>query len=277
MLDQLVEFAGAAVERAAEESGRKVVLVGNSLGGWVALRAAGQLDLPLAGVVPIGPAGIDMAPFFFTADRIPVISRLISLPAPVPAAVVKSVVGRFYRTLAYAEPNRVDQVVVDRFTRQNLDRAEVSRRIGYAKRIRSHLADPVRRGQIDCPVTVIWGERDRLCMPKGAARLAELLPQARIEMLEGVGHTPQIEAPDVVVAAIARPRRSREEEVARRQLRARRRAPTPLRPRATPPRARRRGVSGPRVARPRPAARGAPRARPDRDERRRRGSSRSAA
>jgi pimeloyl-ACP methyl ester carboxylesterase len=203
VLDQLVEFAGAAVERAAEDSGRKVVLVGNSLGGWVALRAAGQLDLPLAGVVPIGPAGIDMAPFFFTADRIPVISRLISLPAPVPAAVVRSVVGRFYRTLAYAEPNRVDQVVVDRFTRQNLDRAEVSRRIGYAKRIRSHLADPFDADRIHCPVTVIWGDRDRLCMPKGAERLAELLPQARIEMLEGVGHTPQVESPDVVVSAIA--------------------------------------------------------------------------
>ena len=29
-----------------------------------------------------------------------------------------------------------------------------------------------------------------------------MLPEARIEMLENVGHTPQIEAPDAVVAAI---------------------------------------------------------------------------
>jgi pimeloyl-ACP methyl ester carboxylesterase len=39
-----------------------------------------------------------------------------------------------------------------------------------------------------------------------------MLPAARIEMLEDVGHTPQVEAPDVVVSAIeelAAPRRSR--------------------------------------------------------------------
>src|SRR5688572_21636968 len=36
VLDQLVDFAAAAVESAAEVSGREVVVAGNSLGGWVA-------------------------------------------------------------------------------------------------------------------------------------------------------------------------------------------------------------------------------------------------
>ena len=40
VLDQLVDFAAAAVEAAAEASGREVVVAGNSLGGWVALRLA---------------------------------------------------------------------------------------------------------------------------------------------------------------------------------------------------------------------------------------------
>ena len=56
--------------------------------------------------------------------------------------------------------------------------------------------------QIEVPVHVIWGDRDRLTVPDGAAELAELIPHARIEMLAGVGHTPQVEAPDVVVEAI---------------------------------------------------------------------------
>lgn len=202
VLEQLVEFSAAAVRRAAEETGKEVVLAGNSLGGWVALRVA-ALDLPLAGVVPIGPAGIEMASFFFTADRIPVVSRLIGLPAPVPAALVRSVVGRFYRTLGFAEPDRVDQVVVDHFTRQNVDRGVVRDRIEYAKRVRKHLDDPFDAARIKAPVIVLWGDRDRLCMPKGADQLAEMLPQARIEMLAGIGHTPQIEAPEAVVAAIA--------------------------------------------------------------------------
>jgi pimeloyl-ACP methyl ester carboxylesterase len=202
VVDQLADFAAEAVELEAERSGRDVVVAGNSLGGWVALRLAERDDLPLAGIVPIGPAGIKMAPFFFTADRIPAVSRLISLPAPVPPALVRSIMGRFYRTLAYAEPNAVDGAVVDRFTKHNADRAVLRTRLDYAKRLKPELEHPFDPAKISVPVTVLWGESDRLCMPAGAQKLAKMLPDARIEMLDGVGHTPQIEVPDVVVATI---------------------------------------------------------------------------
>ena len=201
VLDQLVEFAAAAVELMAAESGHDVVVVGNSLGGWAALRLA-ELDLPLAGVVPIGPAGIRMAPTFFTLDRVPAVSRLISLPAPVPEAIVRSIVGRFYRVLAFAEPDRVDEAVVDRFTRQHTDRALIGRRLDYAKRLKPELEHPFEAERIDVPVTVVWGDRDRLCLPAGAAALGELLPHAKIVMCPGAGHTPQVECPDVVLEAI---------------------------------------------------------------------------
>jgi pimeloyl-ACP methyl ester carboxylesterase len=203
VLDQLVDFAADAVVHAAESSGRDVVVAGNSLGGWVALRLAAQADLPLAGIVPIGPAGIRMAPLFFTLDRVPAVSRIIGVPAPVPPAVVRSVAGRLYRTLAFADPAAVDRAVVDRFTRYHTDRPVIRERIEYAKRLRPDLDEPFEADRIDVPAIVIWGDADRLCMPAGAWELAELLPEARIEMLPGVGHTPQIEAPEVVVAAIA--------------------------------------------------------------------------
>ena len=177
--------------------------MGNSLGGWVALRLAEFSDLPLAGVVPIGPAGIRMAPLFFTLDRMPAVSRIISVPAPVPPAVVRGVAGRLYRTLAFADPAGVDKSVVDRFTRFHVERPVIRERIEYAKRLRPELDDPFDPDRIRCPVTVIWGDADRLCMVEGAAELAEALPKARIEILPGVGHTPQIEAPEVVVEAIA--------------------------------------------------------------------------
>jgi len=202
VLDQLVDFAADAVELAAERAGAKVVVAGNSLGGWVALRLAQDPDLPLAGVVPIGPAGIRMAPAFFTLDRIPAVSRIIGMPAPVPPAVVRSVAGSLYRRLAFAEPATVDQVVVDRFTRFHVDRPVIRQRIEYAKRLRDELDTPFDPGAIAVPVTAIWGELDRLCPIDGAGLLAELLPAAQITKLPGVGHTPQVEAPDVVVAAI---------------------------------------------------------------------------
>jgi pimeloyl-ACP methyl ester carboxylesterase len=202
VIDQLTDFAALAVERLAAEAGEDTVVAGNSLGGWVALRLAERDRVPLAGVVAIAPAGIRMAPFFFTADRIPAAARILTLPAPVPPAAVRSVVGRLYRALGFGDPATVDQVVIDRFTRFNADRPIVRERLEYAKRLRSELAHPFDPERIEVPVTVLWGDRDRLCLPAGAAELAELLPHARIEMLPGVGHTPQIEVPERVVAAI---------------------------------------------------------------------------
>jgi pimeloyl-ACP methyl ester carboxylesterase len=203
VLDQLVDFTAAAVEAAAEASGRKVVVAGNSLGGWVALRLAEDSKLPLAGIVPIGPAGVRMAPAFFTLDRIPAVSRIIGMPAPVPPAMVRSVAGRLYRNLAFADPAGVDKAVVDRFTRFHVDRPVIRERIEYAKRLRAELDDPFDGDAIKVPVSVVWGEADRLCPAEGAELLAERLPHARIAMLPGVGHTPQVEAPDVVVGAIS--------------------------------------------------------------------------
>ena len=145
-----------------------------------------------------------MAPAFFTLDRVPAVSRIIGLPAPVPPAVVRSVAGSLYRRLAFADPAGVDKAVVDRFTRFHVERGVIRDRIDYAKRLRDELEDPFDADAIKVPVTVIWGESDRLCVPSGAAQLAELLPHAKVTMLPGVGHTPQVEAPDVVVDAIAR-------------------------------------------------------------------------
>ncbi len=202
VLDQLVDFAAAAVEHAAEASGEEVVVAGNSLGGWVSLRLATQDDLPLAGIVPIGPAGLRMAQAFFTLDRIPAVSRIIGMPAPVPPAVVRSVAGSLYRRLAFADPAGVDQAVVDRFTRFHVDRPVSRERIEYAKRLREDLDDPFDGGAIDVPVKVVWGELDRLCPISGAGELAERVPHAEIAILDGVGHTPQVESPEVVVGAI---------------------------------------------------------------------------
>ena len=202
VLDQLVDFAGRAVLHAAERSGGPVLIAGNSLGGWTALRAAQHDDLPIAGVLVLGPAGIRMAPLFFSVDRIPAVARIIGLPAPVPESVVRSVAGRLYRNLAFGDPAAIDRAIVDRFTRFTADRPVIRERIDYAKRLRSELDDPFDPDRIGAPVLALWGDRDRLCPPAGADELADLLPDARIELIPDCGHCPQIECPDVVADAI---------------------------------------------------------------------------
>jgi pimeloyl-ACP methyl ester carboxylesterase len=52
------------------------------------------------------------------------------------------------------------------------------------------------------PTLIIWGERDDI-IPVSHARAAhEAIPGSRLVIIEGVGHFPQIEAPDQFVAAL---------------------------------------------------------------------------
>ena len=101
-----------------------------------------------------------------------------------------------------ATRRRVDQAVVDRFARFTVDRAVIGPRIDYANRVRLKLADPFDAERIKAPVTVLWGDRDRLCIPAGTpltSRSCCLTPGSRCL---GIGHTPQIECPDVVADTI---------------------------------------------------------------------------
>jgi pimeloyl-ACP methyl ester carboxylesterase len=40
----------------------------------------------------------------------------------------------------------------------------------------------------------VWGDHDRLVFARGAQRVLDAVPDARLELLEGVGHCPQVEA-----------------------------------------------------------------------------------
>ncbi len=53
------------------------------------------------------------------------------------------------------------------------------------------------------PVLILWGEDDVLGGKEVAARLGELLPEAEGFLLPGVGHFPQVEAPDEVAQEIS--------------------------------------------------------------------------
>src|SRR3954447_14182854 len=113
VLPQLDRFTRAAVEEAAPGGG--AVVVGNSLGGCVALRLAEHEDLGLAGVVPVAPAGLDMARWFVLLERDPVVRWLLAAPVPLPGPVVKRAISEIYRRLAFHKPGRVDPKVIATF------------------------------------------------------------------------------------------------------------------------------------------------------------------
>ena len=91
MLPQWDRLVHAAIEELAERHGDEVIVVGNSLGGALSLRAAERAELPIAGIVPIAPAGLHMAQWFGVIESERLIRLLQRSPLPVPERIVPGV------------------------------------------------------------------------------------------------------------------------------------------------------------------------------------------
>ena len=203
VLEQLDAFTAAAIEYAAGDRRERVVVGGNSLGGALALRAGERADPPLRGVVPIAPAGLDMPRWFQLIERDPLVRFVLRSPLPLPEVAVRAVVGEAYRQLAFARPRAATGRVVASFTSHFRDRHAVARYLDVGRRVLPELDEPFRLAEVRVPVLLIWGERDRMVSHRGAQRVVDALPRTTYELLEGVGHCPQVEAPDRVVALLA--------------------------------------------------------------------------
>lgn len=60
-----------------------------------------------------------------------------------------------------------------------------------------------RFGEIRCDVSILWGEDDPWIPVERGRALHKLIPKATFDTLPGVGHLPQLEAPDVVLKKLA--------------------------------------------------------------------------
>jgi pimeloyl-ACP methyl ester carboxylesterase len=192
VLPQLDRFLRSALVRLGEEG--EVLLVGNSLGGCAALRAAESPDLPIAGVLPIAPAGLDMAGWFLVVESERLVRLLLASPVPLPSRIVRSAVGQVYRQVAFARPFGADPRAISSFASHVASSADVARILASGRRLRTELADPFDFSRVSCPVLVVWGDSDRMVFSSGADRILREIPGARLEVIEECGHCPQIEA-----------------------------------------------------------------------------------
>jgi pimeloyl-ACP methyl ester carboxylesterase len=73
---------------------------------------------------------------------------------------------------------------------------------GFMQAIKLSLGDfygPDAAGKFTVPVLLIQGSEDKINpLERNAAILIKALPQGRLEVLEGYGHLPEVEAPDLV-------------------------------------------------------------------------------
>lgn len=183
VLDQLADFAAAAVEHYGD-----CVLVGNSLGGTAALVC--EAEVPL---VAIAPAGFDMGGWIYRLEGFWLLQAL--LRAPLPSAALRPAVGQIFRQLAIHDQRAVPAELVARFASHHVNRGVVAGYLAIARRLLPELNAPLPITRSAAPALVIWGREDRMLPVASHARLLERVPHARVELIDGCGHCPQLECP----------------------------------------------------------------------------------
>lgn len=174
----------------------RAAVIGNSMGGRIALEVAAESDR-VRGLVLLDPAPAGVS--------FPLYVRLLRmLPTgvgAVPIPLRKRIVAFGIRSL-FADPDRLPRGAylagADEFIRiYRHGRA----RVALLSAIRGLMTDDEdrfweRMAGIETPTLVLWGNEDRLIPVRLGRRLAETMPGARLVVLPGVGHVPQFEVPE---------------------------------------------------------------------------------
>lgn len=201
----------AAVTAYAESLGAAVHLVGNSMGGLLAVLLAAQRPDLVATLTLVSPTlpgtRLARAARWLTLFAVPGLGeRLLRRSNAVP---VESQVARLTGVL-YGDPRTVTEAM--RATalderRQRLGRPHADATFLHSLRsLVAALTAPPRRSPwraaaaVRAPTLVLVGGKDLLVHPSTAQRWRRRVPSARVVVLPGVGHVAMMERPAVVAA-----------------------------------------------------------------------------
>ena len=198
-----------------EQSGRGPVhLFGNSMGGAVSLRVAALRPDLVRTLTLISPAVPDLRVRRPGTDSgmllllLPGVGTVVQrrIDAVTPEQRARGLIEVCFADPARVPPHRLAEAVEAVREREHLPWVADA----FRRSLRGLVAFYIRTGRrsawqsmarITAPTLVVWGEQDRLVDVALAPRVARTIPDARLLVLPGVGHTAQLEDPVVTARA----------------------------------------------------------------------------
>lgn len=185
------------------------ILVGNSMGGVLSMLTAAASPEQVSGLVLAGPA---LPRTIDTIDpRLALLFGVYMIPG-VSERIMRlrrrflGIEGMVERTLEVCtvDIDRIPDEAYRRHVQMARERTDMSwAHESFLAATRSLLTLLARRGKvesivrrIDAPGLIVQGERDRLVEVSSVRRLAEIRPDWELELLDDVGHVPQLETPE---------------------------------------------------------------------------------
>jgi len=162
-----------------------VLVIGSSVGGWIASEMAVREHERITGTVLVNAVGIDV-------DGIELADFFSLTP--------QELIRYSFHDLAEApDPTRLPQEA------RNIQAANAATLAVYAREPYMH--DPKLRRRlalVPTPVAAIWGESDQIAPEPYGRAYAAAFPNGRFEPIRNAGHLPHLEQPQQVLEAIHR-------------------------------------------------------------------------
>lgn len=196
--------------------GQPVALIGNSMGGHIAILEAAAHPRSVSSMVLVDPA-IPVARVRRPQPALLGVVAALSIPGLAQNLLDRRVrllgpegLVREALALVCADPSRVDPALVEAHVQLTREREHLGRQNDRAflqatRSIGLRMADPrfwSRVARVSAPTLVVHGSLDRLIPVAAARELVRRKPAWRLEVLDGVGHVPMMETPELFIDAL---------------------------------------------------------------------------
>lgn len=208
--------AGAVAAIMDARGGEPIHLIGNSMGGGIALLLAASRPDLVRTLTLVSPAMPDLRPDFRRLSDPNMFYAMLPWVGRRARRALGQLTARDHvdlmLQLCFADPGRASSQRIALAEAEILEQMELpwaGKAVGEAATAicKEWLALPSRSlwsvaQRVTAPTLVVWGARDRVISVRKAPRTASLLPAGRLLVLPKTGHTAQMERPVTVARAV---------------------------------------------------------------------------